>query len=125
MSMRKSKVLPKQQSLLQKVFLSTLFVMLSSGLYAQRYRPEYDGGNPTPWWLSTLTLIIILIYLWVNKKVKMSGKLYLPLSVVLVVVYTMARLYEWIFYLLVAIAALGFFKWGDKIEEFITKWKNK
>lgn len=132
MSMRKiilkHKVLPKQQPLLQKVLLTASFAMLSSNLFAQRYRPEYDDVAPTPWWLNALLLIAILIYLWVKKKVRISGKLYLSLSVALVVLYTLILLYKWFFYSLLGIAALGFIiyvKWGDKIDEFITKRKNK
>ena len=85
----KHKVLPKQQPLLQKVLLTASFAMLSSNLFAQRYRPECDDVAPTPWWLSALLLIAILIYLWVKKKVRINGKLYLLLSVALVVLYTL------------------------------------
>ena len=97
-------------------------------MFAQRYRPEYDDVAPTPWWLSALLLIAILIYLWVKKKVRLSGKLYFLLSVLLVILYTLILLYKWFFYSLLGIAALGFIvyvKWGDKIDEFITKRKNK
>ena len=124
----KHKVLPKKQPLLQKVLLTASFSILSSNLFAQRYRPEYDDVAPTPWWLSALLLIAILIYLWVKKKVRLSGKLYFLLSVLLVILYTLILLYKWFFYSLLGIAALGFIvyvKWGDKIDEFITKRKNK
>lgn len=124
----KPKVLLKLQPLLQKVLLTASFAMLSSNLFAQRYRPEYDDVAPTPWWLNALLLIAILIYLWVKKKVRLSGKLYLLLSVVLVILYTLILLYKWFFYFLLGIAALGFIvyvKWGDKMDEFITKRKNK
>lgn len=117
-----------QHPLLQKVLLVISFAMLSSELYAQRYRSEYDDVTPTPWWLSALILIAILIYLWVNKKVKIKGYLYLLLSVGLVIVYTLILLYKCFFYALLAMAALGFAiygKWGDKIDEFINKRKNK
>lgn len=124
----KPKKLLKQQDLFQKVLLTASFAMLSETLFAQRYRPEYDDAVPTPWWLSSSILIAILIYLWVTKKVRLSGKLYLLLSVVLVVLYTLILLYKWFFYSLLGIAALGFIvyvKWRDKIDEFITKRKNK
>lgn len=114
--------------LLQKVLLLVSTTVLSSDLYAQRYRPEYDDVTPTPWWLSTLMLIAVLVYLWIKKKVKMKGYLYLLLSVVLVVAYTLILLYKWFFYALLAMAALGFviyIKWSDKIDEIINKLKRK
>lgn len=124
----KQRKLQRQQPLLQKVLLLVSSVMLSSDLYAQRYRPEYDDATPTPWWLSALILIAILIYLWVNKKVKLKGYLYLLLSVVIVVAYTLILLSKWFFYALLATAALGlviYVKWSDKIDELINKRKNK
>lgn len=117
-----------QHPLLQKVLLVISFAMLSSELFAQRYRPEYDDVTPTPWWLRALILIAILVYLWVKKKVRLKGYLYLLLSVGLVAVYTLILLYRWFFYALLAIAALGFAiygKWGDKIDKIINKLKNK
>ena len=117
-----------QHSFLQKVFFAISFTMSSSNLWAQRYRPEYDDVAPTPWWLKSLILIVILIYLWVKQKVKISGKLYLPLSITLVVIYSMILLYEWFFYCLLAIAALCFIvyvKWGDNIDKFTNKLKKK
>ncbi len=120
--------LPMQHPLLQKVLLVISFAMLSSELFAQRYRSEYDDVTPTPWWLSALILIAILVYLWIKKKVKLKGYLYLLLSVGLVIVYTLILLYKWFFYALLAMVALGFAfygKWGDKIDEFINKRKNK
>lgn len=104
-----------QHPLLQKVLLVISFAMLSSELFAQRYRPEYDDVTPTPLWLRALILIAILVYLWVKKKVRLKGYLYLLLSVGLVAVYTLILLYRWFFYALLAIAALGFAiygKWG-------------
>lgn len=132
MSMRnfilKMRRLSRQHPLLQKVLLFVSSALLSSDLYAQRYRPEYDDVTPTPWWLSALILIAILVYLWVNKKVKMKGYLYLLLSVVIVVAYTLILLSKWFFYALLAMAALGlviYVKWSDKIDEIINKLKNK
>lgn len=81
----KQRWLQEQQPLIKKVLLLVSTTMLSSDLYAQRYRSEYDDVTPTPWWLSALMLIAVLIYLWIKKKVKMKGYLYLLLSVVLVV----------------------------------------
>ena len=124
----KQRKLQKQRPLLQKVLLLVSSAMLSSDLYAQRYRPEYDDVTPTPWWLSSLILIAILIYLWVNKKVKMKGYLYLLLSVVIVVAYTLILLSKWFFYALLAMAALGlviYAKWSDKIDDIINKLKSK
>ena len=132
MSMRnfilKQRWLQEQQPLIKKVLLLVSTTMLSSDLYAQRYRPEYDDVTPTPWWLSSLILIAILIYLWVNKKVKMKGYLYLLLSVVIVVAYTLILLSKWFFYALLAMAALGlviYAKWSDKIDDIINKLKSK
>lgn len=102
--------------------------MFIGNITAQRYRPVYDYVAPTPWWLGVLLLIAILIYLWVKKKVSLSGKLYFLLSVLLVVLYTLILRYKWFFHSLLDIAALGFIvyvKWGNKIDEFITKRKNK
>ena len=124
----KQRWLQKQQPLLQKVLLLISTTILSSDLYAQRYRSEYDDVTPTPWWLSSLMLIAVLIYLWIKKKVKMKGYLYLLLSVVLVVAYTLILLYKWFFYALLAMAALGlliYVKWSDKIDKIINKLKNK
>ncbi len=124
----KQRKLPMQHPLLQKVLLLITLAMLSSELYAQRYRPEYDDVTPTPWWLRALILIAILVYLWVKKKVNLKGYLYLLLSVVLVVAYTLILLYKWFFYALLAMAVLGFAiygKWGDKIDAFINKRENK
>lgn len=124
----KQRWLQEQQPLIKKVLLLVSTTMLSSDLYAQRYRSEYDDVTPTPWWLSALMLIAVLIYLWIKKKVKMKGYLYLLLSVVLVVAYTLILLYKWFFYALLAIAALGFviyIKWSDKIDEIINKLKHK
>ena len=124
----KQRKLSRQQPLLQKVLLVISFAMLSSELYAQRYRSEYDDVTPTPWWLSSLILIAILVYLWINKKVKIKGYLYIILSVGLVVTYTLILLYKWFFYALLAMAVLGlviYVKWSDKIDEFIKKQKNK
>ena len=124
----KQRWLQEQQPLIKKVLLLVSTTMLSSDLYAQRYRSEYDDVTPTPWWLSALMLIAVLIYLWIKKKVKMKGYLYLLLSVVLVVAYTLILLYKWFFYALLAMAALGFviyIKWSDKIDEIINKLKHK
>ena len=124
----KQRWLQEQQPLIKKILLLVSTTMLSSDLYAQRYRSEYDDVTPTPWWLSALMLIAVLIYLWIKKKVKMKGYLYLLLSVVLVVAYTLILLYKWFFYALLAIAALGFviyIKWSDKIDEIINKLKHK
>lgn len=124
----KQRWLQEQQPLIKKVLLLVSTTMLSSDLYAQRYRPEYDDVTPTPWWLSSLILIAILIYLWVNKKVKMKGYLYLLLSVVIVVAYTLILLSKWFFYALLAMAALGlviYAKWSDKIDDIINKLKSK
>ena len=132
MSMRnfilKQRKLQKQRPLLQKVLLLVSSAMLSSDLYAQRYRSEYDDVTPTPWWLRSLILIAILVYLWVKKKVKLKWYLYLLLSIVIVVVYTLIFLSKWFFYALLAMAALGlviYVKWSDKIDEIINKLKNK
>ena len=124
----KQRWLQEQQPLIKKVLLLVSTTMLSSDLYAQRYRSEYDDVTPTPWWLSALMLIAVLIYLWIKKKVKMKGYLYLLLSVVLVVAYTLILLYKWFFYALLAMAALGFviyIKWSDEIDEIINKLKHK
>ena len=124
----KQRWLQEQQPLIKKVLLLVSTTMLSSDLYAQRYRSEYDDVTPTPWWLSTLMLIAVLVYLWIKKKVKMKGYLYLLLSVVLVVAYTLILLYKWFFYALLAMAALGlliYVKWSDKIDKIINKLKNK
>ena len=103
----------------QKVLLLVSSAMLSPDLYAQRYRLEYDDVTPTPWWLSTFILLAILVYLWVKKKVKIKGYLYLLLSVVLVVAYTLMLLYKWFFYALLVLAVLAwviYVKWRDKID---------
>lgn len=102
--------------------------MLSPDLYAQRYRLEYDDVTPTPWWLSTFILLAILVYLWVKKKVKIKGYLYLLLSVVLVVAYTLMLLYKWFFYALLVLAVLAwviYVKWRDKIDKIIIILKDK
>lgn len=112
----------------QKVLLLVSSAMLSPDLYAQRYRPEYDDVTPTPWWLSTFILLAILVYLWVKKKVKIKGYLYLLLSVVLVVAYTLMLLYKWFFYALLVLAVLAwviYVKWRDKIDKIIIILKDK
>lgn len=112
----------------QKVLLLVSSAMLSPDLYAQRYRLEYDDVTPTPWWLSTFILIAILVYLWVKKKVKIKGYLYLLLSVVLVVAYTLMLLYKWFFYALLVLAVLAwviYVKWRDKIDKIIIILKDK
>lgn len=124
----KQRKLSRQHPLMQKVLLVISFAMLSSELFAQRYRSEYDDVAPTPWWLSSLILIAILIYLWVKKKVKLKGYLYIILSVGLVITYTLILLYKWFFYALLAMAVLGlviYVKWSDKIDEFIGKFISK
>lgn len=112
----------------QKVLLLVSSAMLSPDLYAQRYRLEYDDVTPTPWWLSTFILLAILVYLWVKKKVKIKGYLYLLLSVVLVVAYTLMLLYKWFFYVLLVLAVLAwviYVKWRDKIDKIIIILKDK
>lgn len=112
----------------QKVLLLVSSAMLSPDLYAQRYRLEYDDVTPTPWWLSTFILLAILVYLWVKKKVKIKGYLYLLLSVVLVVAYTLMLLYKWFFYALLVLAVLAwviYVKWRDKIDKIIIILKDK
>lgn len=112
----------------QKVLLLVSSAMLSPDLYAQRYRLEYDDVTPTPWWLSTFILLAILVYLWVKKKVKIKGYLYLLLSVVLVVAYTLMLLYKWSFYALLVLAVLAwviYVKWRDKIDKIIIILKDK
>lgn len=84
----KQRKLPRQHPLLKKVLLLLVSVILSLNLYAQKYRPEYGYETPTPWWLSSLILIAILVYLWVKTK----GYLYLLLSVVIVGEYTLILL---------------------------------
>lgn len=112
----------------QKVLLLVSSAMLSPDLYAKRYRLEYDDVTPTPWWLSTFILLAILVYLWVKKKVKIKGYLYLLLSVVLVVAYTLMLLYKWFFYALLVLAVLAwviYVKWRDKIDKIIIILKDK
>lgn len=76
MSMRKialkHKVLPKQQPLLQKALLTATFAMLSSDLFAQRWRGEYDDITPTPWWLSMFIATAFLFYLWIRKSKRLK-----------------------------------------------------
>ena len=76
MSMRKivlkHKVLPKQQPLLQKALLTATFAMLSSDLFAQRWRGEYDDITPTPWWLSMFIVTAFLFYLWIRKSKRLK-----------------------------------------------------
>lgn len=88
----KQRKLPRQHPLLKKVLLLLVSVILSLNLYVQKYRPEYGDETPTPWWLSSLILIAILVYLWVKTKVKTKGYLYLLLSVVIVGEYTLILL---------------------------------
>ena len=76
MSMRKivlkHKALPKQQPLLQKALLTATFAMLSSDLFAQRWRGEYDDITPTPWWLSMFIVTAFLFYLWIRKSKRLK-----------------------------------------------------
>ena len=132
MSMRnfilKHSELQKLQPLLQKVLIVISFAMLSSNLYAQRYRPENDDVTPTPWWLRDLILITILGYLWIKKKVKLKWYLYLLLSIVIIVAYTLIFMYKWVFYALLAMTALGlviYVNCSDKIDKIINKLKDK
>ena len=120
--------LQKLQPLLQKVLIVISFAMLSSNLYAQRYRPENDDVTPTPWWLRDLILITILGYLWIKKKVKLKWYLYLLLSIVIIVAYTLIFMYKWVFYALLAMTALGlviYVNCSDKIDKIINKLKDK
>ncbi len=159
MSMRffilKQRKLPMQHPLLQKVLLVISFAMLSSELFAQRYRPEYDDETPNYWWSNLIILIALIFYCWIrnSKRLKHVSDTYYSskkhtyfelfkcllldikdnpwktlTAVVVVVVYAFILLSEWFFYALLAMAALGFAiygKWGDKIDEFINKGKNK
>lgn len=68
----KHKVLPKQQPLLQKALLTATFAMLSSDLFAQRWRGEYDDITPTPWWLSMFIVTAFLFYLWIRKSKRLK-----------------------------------------------------
>lgn len=118
--------LQKLQPFLKKVLIVISFAMLSSNLYAQRYRPENDDVTPTPWWLRDLILITILGYLWIKKKVKLKWYLYLLLSIVIIVAYTLIFMYKWVFYALLAMTALGlviYVNCSDKIDKIINKLK--
>ena len=66
----KHKVLPKQQPLLQKALLTATFAMLSSDLFAQRWRGEYDDITPTPWWLSMCSLSLLSYFIYGLGKAK-------------------------------------------------------
>ncbi len=141
MSMRKivlkHKVLPKQQPLLQKALLTATFAMLSSDLFAQRWRGEYDDITPTPWWLSMFIVTAFLFYLWIRKSKRlkyleiknetplkvMLGKIikcflldikdnpiYTIITIATLALYTIMLLYQWAYYVFIALlcfAALG------------------
>ncbi len=141
MSMRKivlkHKVLPKQQPLLQKALLTATFAMLSSDLFAQRWRGEYDDITPTPWWLSMFIVTAFLFYLWIRKSKRlkyldiknetplkvMSGQIikcflldikdnpiYTIITIATLALYTIMLLYQWAYYVFIAflcLAALG------------------
>lgn len=141
MSMRKivlkHKVLPKQQPLLQKALLTATFAMLSSDLFAQRWRGEYDNITPTPWWLSMFIATAFLFYLWIRKSKRLKyldiknetplkvmlgqitkyflldikdNPIYTIITIATLALYTIMLLYQWAYYVFIALlclAALG------------------
>ena len=141
MSMRKialkHKVLPKQQPLLQKALLTATFAMLSSDLFAQRWRGEYDDITPTPWWLSMFIATAFLFYLWIRKSKRLKyldiknetplkvmlgqitkcflldikdNPIYTIITIATLALYTIMLLYQWAYYVFIALlclAALG------------------
>lgn len=141
MSMRKivlkHKVLPKQQPLLQKALLTATFAMLSSDLFAQRWRGEYDDITPTPWWLSMFIVTAFLFYLWIRKSKRLKyldiknetplkvmlgqitkcflldikdNPIYTIITIATLALYTIMLLYQWAYYVfitLLCLAALG------------------
>ncbi len=141
MSMRKivlkHKVLPKQQPLLQKALLTATFAMLSSDLFAQRWRGEYDDITPTPWWLSMFIVTAFLFYLWIRKSKRLKyleiknetplkvmlgqiikcllldikdNPIYTIITIATLALYTIMLLYQWAYYVFIALlcfAALG------------------
>lgn len=141
MSMRKivlkHKVLPKQQPLLQKALLTATFAMLSSDLFAQRWRGEYDDITQTPWWLSMLIVTAFLFYLWIRKSKRLKyfdiknetplkvmlgqitkcflldikdNPIYTIITIATLALYTIMLLYQWAYYVFIALlclAALG------------------
>lgn len=149
----KQRKLPMQHPLLKKVLLVISFAMLSSELFAQRYRPEYDDEAPNYWWSNLIILIALIFYCWIRNSKRLKHvfdtyysskkRTYFEMfkcflldikdnpwrtltAVVIVAIYTFILLSEWFFYALLAIAALGFAiygKWGGKIDEFINKRK--
>lgn len=151
----KQRKLPRMPPLLRKVLLVISFAMLSSELYAQRYRPEYDDEAPNDWWFNLIILIAFIFYLWVrnSKRIEEISDTYYSrkmrtyfemfkcflldikdhpwntlAAIVVVVIYVFILLSEWFFYALLAVAALCYAiyaKWGDKIDKFINKLKNK
>lgn len=144
----KQRKLQKQRPLLQKVLLLVSSAMLSSDLYAQRYRPEYDDNAPNYWWSNLIILIAFIFYCWLrnSKRLEEVSDTYYSskmrtyfemfkcflldikdnpwitlIAVAVVVVYAFILLSEWFFYALLAMAALGlviYVKWSDKIDEF-------
>ena len=68
----KQRWLQEQQPLIKKVLLLVSTTMLSSDLYAQRYRSEYDDVTPTPWWLSMFIVIVFSFYLWMRKSKRLK-----------------------------------------------------
>lgn len=146
----KQRMLPMLHPLIQKVLLVISFAMSSSDLYAQRWRGEYDDITPTPWWLSMFIAIAFLFYLWMRKskrlkliKVEQDTQLrtvfvqimkcflldikdnpkYSIAIITSLAFYTMMLLYEWAFYVfiavLISVAIYGIIKinWED--------WKSK
>ena len=151
----KQRKLQRQHPLMQKVLLMISFAMLSSELYAQRYRSEYDDVTPNYWWSNLIILIALIFYCWIrnSKRLKHVSDTYYSskkrtyfemfkcflldikdnpwrtlTAVVVVAVYAFILLSEWFFYALLAMAVLGlviYVKWSDKIDKFISRRKNK
>lgn len=130
----KQKWLQKQQPLIKKALLLVSYAMLSSDLYAQRWRGEYNDITPTPWWLSMFIVIAFLFYSWMRKskrlkliKVEQDAQLrtvfvqimkcflldikdnpkYSIAIITGLAFYTMMLLYEWDFCVFIAVLILG------------------
>lgn len=120
--------------LLQKVLLVIFFAMLSSNLYAQRWRCDYEDIAPTPWWLCLFIVIVFSFYLWMKKskrfkklEIKQDAKLKTlfiqiikcllydirdnPINSVATIaalsLYTIMLLYQWAFYVFIILLCLA------------------
>lgn len=110
--------------------------MIGIILCRYRYDPEYDGGGSTPLWLRVMFLTIILFCIWWNNSRRIIAfknknrdnniksyirlilkclildikdkPLYMIGCVAIIVIYTLIMLYDWVFYAILGIAAIGF-----------------